>query len=69
MQAYIDGIYNQAGIDEASAAAFVTDNYYWSSSEVSFSSDGAWNVNLSYGNTYANYKTYTLNGVRCVSRD
>lgn len=69
MQAYIDGIYNQAGIDEASAAAFVTDNYYWSSSEVSGSSTHAWNVYLNPGNTDSNFKTYTDNGVRCVSRD
>jgi len=68
MQAYIDGIYNQAGIDEASAAAFVTDNYYWSSSEVSNNSNNAWNVNLNNGNTNNNNKTNTNNGVRCVSR-
>jgi hypothetical protein len=69
MQAYIDGIYNQAGIDEASAAAFVTDNYYWSSSEVSGNSNYAWLVYLSIGNTSGYYKTDTYNGVRCVSRD
>jgi len=69
MQAYIDGIYNQAGIDEASAAAFVTDNYYWSSSEVSRNSTGAWGVYLLFGYTDANYKTDTYDGVRCVSRD
>lgn len=69
MQAYIDGIYNQAGIDEASAAAFVTDNYYWSSSEVSYSSRGAWFVYLYNGYTASRSKTDTGNGVRCVSRD
>jgi len=69
MQAYIDGIYNQAGIDEASAAAFVTDNYYWSSSEVSSNSDYAWFVSLSSGSTVYGYKTTTSVGVRCVSRD
>ncbi|HPQ79393.1 MAG TPA: DUF1566 domain-containing protein [Candidatus Dojkabacteria bacterium] len=69
MQAYIDGIYNQAGIDEASAAAFVTDNYYWSSSEVSRNSDTAWYVSLYYGSTGDNYKTSAYHGVRCVSRD
>jgi hypothetical protein len=69
MQAYIDGIYNQAGIDEASAAAFVTDNYYWSSSEVSGTSDTAWRVRLRSGDTRDGYKTRTRAGVRCVSRD
>lgn len=69
MQAYIDGIYNQAGIDEASAAAFVTDNYYWSSSEVSDSSPSAWGVGLDLGFTNYGNKTYTGSGVRCVSRD
>lgn len=69
MQAYIDGIYNQAGIDEASAAAFVTDNYYWSSSEVSFYSNTAWGVNLNHGSTANPNKTYPNLGVRCVSRD
>ena len=69
MQAYIDGIYNQAGIDEASAAAFVTDNYYWSSSEVSNLSDNAWVVSLGNGGTSTPRKTNTRIGVRCVSRD
>lgn len=69
MQAYIDGIYNQAGIDEASAAAFVTDNYYWSSSEVSYDSNSAWYVLLSDGYSGNNDKTSTNGGVRCVSRD
>lgn len=71
MQAYIDGIYNQAGIDEASAAAFVTDNYYWSSSEVSGNSNNAWDVNLNDGGSDdgSGYKADTAYGVRCVSRD
>lgn len=69
MQAYIDGIYNQAGIDEASAAAFVTDNYYWSSSEVSYYSFTAWYVYLNDGYTSNGSKTNTSYGVRCVSRD
>lgn len=69
MQAYIDGIYNQAGIDEASAAAFVTDNYYWSSSEVSSNSARAWYVSLFVGYTDGNLKTDAYGGVRCVSRD
>lgn len=69
MQAYIDGIYNQAGIDEASAAAFVTDNYYWSSSEVSSSSRNAWVVTLRNGGAGSISKAYTGYGVRCVSRD
>ncbi|HQA98818.1 MAG TPA: DUF1566 domain-containing protein [Candidatus Dojkabacteria bacterium] len=69
MQAYIDGIYNQAGIDEASAAAFVTDNYYWSSSEVSDDSDDAWGVGLGIGVTGNGSKANADGGVRCVSRD
>ena len=69
MQAYIDGIYNQAGIDEASAAAFVTDNYYWSSSEVSGYSSAAWRVYLFIGGTNFDVKTNAGGGVRCVSRD
>lgn len=69
MQAYIDGIYNQAGIDEASAAAFVTDNYYWSSSGVSGSSDSAWDVYLASGNSLNDVKANPDGGVRCVSRD
>ncbi len=69
MQAYIDGIYNQAGIDEASAAAFVTDNYYWSSSEVSYYSTAAWFVYLFDGSTRIDLKSSTRAGVRCVSRD
>ena len=69
MQAYIDGIYNQAGIDEASAAAFVTDNYYWSSSEVSYNSNNAWSVYLYRGKSDSRGKTNAYYGVRCVSRD
>lgn len=69
MQAYIDGIYNQAGIDEASAAAFVTDNYYWSSSEVSGNSDSAWDVYLAVGSSGNDSKANSSGGVRCVSRD
>jgi len=69
MQAYIDGIYNQAGIDEESAAAFVTDQLYWSSSEVSYCSTCAWYVYLFNGEPYYNLKTNTNSGVRCVSRD
>ena len=69
MQAYIDGIYNQAGIDEASAAAFVTDNYYWSSSEVSVISNLAWYVDLYDGYSDFGNETDAYYGVRCVSRD
>lgn len=69
MQAYIDGINNQAGIDEESAAAFVTDKLPWSSSEVSYYSTYAWVVNLRSGDTYYDDKTTADYGVRCVSRD
>lgn len=68
MQAYIDGIYNQAGIDEESAAAFVTDQFYWSSSEVSDYSSFAWYVSLYRGDT-GNIQTNIYRVVRCVSRD
>lgn len=61
-QAYLDGIFNQAG------SSFTTTNYFWSSSEVSDNSDRAWSVALGYGRTSASLKA--LDGaLRCVVRD
>ena len=69
MQAYIDGMYNQAGITLAEAATFTTDETYWSSSEVSYDSTNAWAVFLRDGVTFDFIKAYANVGVRCVSRD
>ena len=68
MQAYIDGMYNQAGTDLTNSAAFTTANYFWSSSEFSTGSTTAWYVTLANGDAYGNTKTLE-NSVRCVSRD
>ena len=62
MRAYVDGMYNQAG------ATFTTTSNFWSSTEESANSDGAWAVNLVYGYSYLDAKTFG-NGVRCVRRD
>ncbi len=69
IQAYIDGIYNQPGVDEASSRLFATDNQYWSSSGVSFDPGSAWTVALT--NCYTSYYNKSSNyyGVRCVSWD
>jgi len=69
LQAYIDGMYNQAGNTFAEAATFTTYNAYWSSSEVSYSSTNAWYVVLYNGYTRNANKTDAIGGVRCVSRD
>ncbi len=68
MQAYIDGMYNQAGANLEGAATFTTTNFFWSSSEVSFYPTNAWGVSLLVGNTNLNAKASTF-AVRCVSRD
>ena len=62
MQAYMDGIFNQAG------SVFTTTNSFWSSSEVSYYPTGAWLVFLFNGLTGYNSKTNTY-AVRCVARD
>ena len=60
--AYIDGIYNKT------SAAFVTTDSFWSSTEYSSDSTGAWDENLHRG--YASYGNKTSNlAVRCVRRD
>jgi hypothetical protein len=61
-QAYLDGIFNQAG------SSFTTTNYFWSSSEVSVSSVYAWIVNLADGNASNDHKAMDF-AVRCVVRD
>jgi hypothetical protein len=61
-QAYLDGMYNQAG------GSFTTTSMFWSSSEVSDNPTTAWRVGLHYGSTYTASKTRE-NAVRCVSRD
>lgn len=61
-QAYLDGMYNQAG------SVFTTTGFFWSSSEVSYSSTLAWHVALYYGNTRGYNKT-DVRAVRCVARD
>jgi hypothetical protein len=61
-QAYLDGIYNQAG------HAFTTTSNFWSSTERSVNSSYAWGVYLCYGNAYHYYKSNSYD-VRCVRRD
>jgi hypothetical protein len=61
-QAYLDGIYNQAG------HAFTTTSIFWSSSERSDSSTNAWNVHLRNGYTRNDTKSLSCD-VRCVRRD
>lgn len=70
-QASIDGMYNQAGDTLTAAAAFTTENLFWSSSEVSYVSNGsyAWFVYLFSGDVSLDYKTSAGYAVRCVSRD
>ncbi|HOZ03696.1 MAG TPA: DUF1566 domain-containing protein, partial [Candidatus Woesebacteria bacterium] len=64
MQAYIDGIFNQTN------ATFTTYEGFWSSTESSGNSGGAWNVYLPNGNTDAGNKRYEGGlAVRCVRRD
>jgi len=64
MQAYIDGIYNQAG------ATFTTANRFWSSTENHEwgSITNAWDVKLHSGET-AGYGKADAHAVRCVRRD
>ena len=63
MQAYLDGMYNQAG------STFTSTGNFWSSAEYSGSAASAWYVSLYRGNTGSNDKTSTSNSVRCVRRD
>jgi len=62
LQSYIDGIYNQTG-----GEVFVTKSLYWTSTEVSYSSDQAWYVYQYLGNNNISPKGAVIN-VRCVSR-
>ena len=62
MQAYLDGMYNQAGAD------FTTTEYFWSSSEVSGISKGAWYAYLASGFVFDVSKVST-SALRCVRGD
>jgi len=68
MQAFIDGMYNQAGTTLANAATFTTSSNFWSSSERSNSDTNAWYYNTSVGTVNISAKGSSFN-VRCVSRD
>lgn len=59
MQAYIDGIYNQADADTSG---------FWSSTEKSNNPPVAWYVGLRYGSTIYTAKSNSRS-VRCVRRD
>lgn len=61
-QAYLDGIYNQAG------HPFTGTSFFWSSTELSGSTSNAWLVALHDGNT-RNVNKSTSYVVRCVRRD
>lgn len=70
IQAYMDGMYNQAGATPEDAAAFTISGSMpnWSSSEVSNGSTYAWYVYLFRGS--ASFPSKTNNySVRCVARD
>ena len=61
-QAYMDGMYNQAG------STFTTTSTFWSSTEYSDNSTYAWYITLYDG--YAVYGSKTVSdAVRCVRRD
>lgn len=60
-QAFIDGMYNQAG------SSFTTGNYYWSTTEDD-DDTRAWQSNAATGLNYNNVKTNTYD-VHCVRRD
>lgn len=62
LQAYIDGIYNQAGIDLTTRYSF------WSSTEVSDYPDAAWHIYLHNGSPSNDGKGFGEPGVRCVTR-
>jgi len=68
MQAFIDGMFNQAGTTLANAATFTGQENYWSSSERSNSDPNVWYVNFSTGGTNINAKGTSMDA-RCVRRD
>lgn len=68
MQAFIDGMYNQAGTSLADAAAFTGPANYWSSSERSNSDTNVWFYNLGVGTVNIATKGTSMD-VRCVRRD
>jgi hypothetical protein len=60
--AYKDGIYNQT------SSSFTTTSGFWSSTEYSGNSTGAWIESLNNGYAFKNNKTISY-AVRCVRRD
>ncbi len=62
LQAYLDGIYQRTD------TSWVTNNYFWSSTQSQSTSSGAWYVALDRGSTLLSTKTSSY-GVRCVLRD
>lgn len=69
-QAYVDGMYNQAGTTLANAASFTTENFYWSSTEVSYNASNAEIAALSIGSTsYLSKVNATDVAVLCVARN
>lgn len=68
MQAFIDGMYNQAGTNLEQAAAFAGPANFWSSSERSNSDSNAWYYNMGVGTMNITVKGSGSN-VRCVRRD
>jgi len=61
-QAYIDGMYNQAGL------TFTKSYCFWSCTETSSTSEGAWSERLDNGCTYDYAKISNWVYVRCVRR-
>ncbi len=68
MQAFINGMFNQAGTSLADAAIFTGQENFWSSSERSNSDPNVWYVNFATGGTNINAKGTSMD-VRCVRRD
>ena len=66
LMAYLDGIFNKAGTTLANAAAFVADNFAWSSSQ-RINGTMEMYVDMRTGDSSAARNTY--NAVHCVSRD
>lgn len=76
MQAYIDGMYNQAGDTLEEAAAFTWGTTggdggyeFWSSSEVSTNLTYAWAVGLGGGTAYDGLIKTDTYAVRCIAQD
>lgn len=67
-QAYIDGMYNQAGTTLESAAAFTMEEYWWSSSPQANSTNNIWCIRIQNGEMVATPKAGE-SALRCVARD